>query len=257
VRGIAAGLVVNAGLFFAGIAPAPYQGYLTGYLLDKNQAGLAYTVAGVLLIGVTTDRRRQLAILAVTSALVWASGSRTSLAALAFAVIWFAVRPRISVIARLVLGTSMGCMHIFVWGEAFPNDAQALMPLACQTVALGGRNRMWRKMAIDGIKAAKEKGFLVCTNTTVYKDTDMNEIAVLLAYLTELGVDGFMMSPAYGYSAVEQTNPTGAEQIFMTREDIHAKFQQATVGSVESTAALAVFTLTSPAFTPVEKVSSA
>ena len=81
--------------------------------------------------------------------------------------------------------------------------------------------------AVEGIKTAKEAGFLVCTNTTVYKDTDMNEIAVLLAYLTELGVDGFMMSPAYGYSAVEQTNPTGAEQIFMTREDIHAKFQQA------------------------------
>jgi hypothetical protein len=121
VRGIAAGLVVNAGLFFAGIAPAPYQGYLTGYLLDKNQAGLAYTVAGVLLIGVTTDRRRQLAILAVTSALVWASGSRTSLAALAFAVIWFAVRPRISVIARLVLGTSMALVLPFVqekYGQA-------------------------------------------------------------------------------------------------------------------------------------------
>jgi len=81
--------------------------------------------------------------------------------------------------------------------------------------------------AVEGIKTAKEAGFLVCTNTTIYKDTDMNEIAVLLAYLTELGVDGFMMSPAYGYSAVEQTNPTGAEQIFMTREDIHAKFQQA------------------------------
>ncbi|HEY2838026.1 MAG TPA: adenosyl-hopene transferase HpnH [Pirellulales bacterium] len=81
--------------------------------------------------------------------------------------------------------------------------------------------------AVEGIKTAKDAGFLVCTNTTIYKDTDMNEIAVLLAFLTELGVDGFMMSPAYGYAAVEQTNPTGAEQIFMTREDIHAKFQQA------------------------------
>ena len=54
---------------------------------------------------------------------------------------------------RLVLGTSMGCMHIFVWGEAYPNDARALMPLACQSVALGGRNRMWRKMSIDALKA--------------------------------------------------------------------------------------------------------
>jgi hopanoid biosynthesis associated radical SAM protein HpnH len=81
--------------------------------------------------------------------------------------------------------------------------------------------------AIDGIKAAKEAGFLVCTNTTVYKETNMHEISVLLAYLTELGVDGFMMSPAYGYDAVQRTNPDGAQQIFMTREDVHAKFREA------------------------------
>jgi homoserine O-acetyltransferase len=54
---------------------------------------------------------------------------------------------------RLVMGTSMGCMHIFVWGEAYPDDAKAWMPLACQSVALGGRNRMWRKLAIDGIRS--------------------------------------------------------------------------------------------------------
>ncbi len=81
--------------------------------------------------------------------------------------------------------------------------------------------------AIEGIKAAKAAGFLVCSNTTIYKETDMHEIAVLLTYLTELGVDGFMMSPAYGYAAVQATNPDGAQQIFMTREDIHEKFRQA------------------------------
>jgi hopanoid biosynthesis associated radical SAM protein HpnH len=81
--------------------------------------------------------------------------------------------------------------------------------------------------AVEGIKAAKAAGFLVCTNTTIYKDTDMHEIAVLLGYLTELGVDGFMMSPAYGYAAVQDTNPLGAQEIFMTRDDIHAKFRQA------------------------------
>jgi hopanoid biosynthesis associated radical SAM protein HpnH len=81
--------------------------------------------------------------------------------------------------------------------------------------------------AIEGIKAAKAAGFLVCTNTTIYKETDMHEIAVLLAYLTELGVDGFMISPAYGYQAVQDTNPQGADQLFMTRDDVHAKFQEA------------------------------
>jgi homoserine O-acetyltransferase len=53
---------------------------------------------------------------------------------------------------RLILGTSMGCMHSFVWGETHPNDMDALMPLACQAVAVAGRNRIWRKMVIDGIR---------------------------------------------------------------------------------------------------------
>lgn len=81
--------------------------------------------------------------------------------------------------------------------------------------------------AVAGIKAAKQAGFLVCTNTTVFKDTDVNELDALYTYLTKLGVDGFMLSPAYGYAAVKETNPTGAEEIFLTRNDIRAKFQEA------------------------------
>ena len=54
---------------------------------------------------------------------------------------------------RLILGTSMGCMHAFVWGETYPGFAERLAPFACNTVALAGRNRMWRKMSIDAIKA--------------------------------------------------------------------------------------------------------
>jgi homoserine O-acetyltransferase len=53
---------------------------------------------------------------------------------------------------RLVMGTSMGCMHSFVWGETYPDDMDALMPLACLPVQIAGRNRMWRKMIIDGIE---------------------------------------------------------------------------------------------------------
>jgi hopanoid biosynthesis associated radical SAM protein HpnH len=83
------------------------------------------------------------------------------------------------------------------------------------------------KAAVEGIVAAKKRGFLVCTNTTIYKETDLGEIDRLFAYLTRLGVDGFMLSPAYGYTAVKQTNPQGAAEIFMTRDDIRAKFHQA------------------------------
>jgi homoserine O-acetyltransferase len=53
---------------------------------------------------------------------------------------------------RLILGTSMGCMQSFVWGETYPGFTDALMPLACLPTAIAGRNRMMRYMAIENIK---------------------------------------------------------------------------------------------------------
>ena len=53
---------------------------------------------------------------------------------------------------RLVMGTSMGCMHSFVWGETYPDFMDALMPLACLPVQIAGRNRIWRKMVMDAIR---------------------------------------------------------------------------------------------------------
>jgi homoserine O-acetyltransferase len=57
---------------------------------------------------------------------------------------------------RLILGTSMGCMHSWLWGEAYPEYMDALMPLACQPAQVAGRNRVWRKMVIDGIRQDPE-----------------------------------------------------------------------------------------------------
>lgn len=54
---------------------------------------------------------------------------------------------------RLLMGTSMGCMMDFVHAETDPTIARAMFPTACLTVELAGRNRMWRKMTIDAIKA--------------------------------------------------------------------------------------------------------
>jgi len=53
---------------------------------------------------------------------------------------------------RLVIGTSMGGMHAWIWGEAYPGYMDALMPLACLPAPIAGRNRMWRKMAMDLIR---------------------------------------------------------------------------------------------------------
>jgi homoserine O-acetyltransferase len=57
---------------------------------------------------------------------------------------------------RLIFGTSMGCMHSFVWGEAYPDFMDALMPMACQPVQIAGRNRIWRKMLMDAIRSDPE-----------------------------------------------------------------------------------------------------
>ena len=50
----------------------------------------------------------------------------------------------------LVLGTSMGCMHSFVWGISHPGFVRRFVPLACNAIEIAGRNRMMRKMIIDG-----------------------------------------------------------------------------------------------------------
>jgi homoserine O-acetyltransferase len=53
---------------------------------------------------------------------------------------------------RLVMGTSMGGMHTWVWGETYPDAMDALMPLASLPDQISGRNRAWRRVAIDAIR---------------------------------------------------------------------------------------------------------
>jgi homoserine O-acetyltransferase len=53
---------------------------------------------------------------------------------------------------RLLLGTSMGGMHTWIWGERYPAYMDALMPLASVPTQISGRNRVWRRMVIDSIR---------------------------------------------------------------------------------------------------------
>jgi len=73
--------------------------------------------------------------------------------------------------------------------------------------------------AIEAIKVAKAKGFRVMTNTTVYEETDMNEIEALFDYLKTLNVDSHVLSPGYSYSAVQ------TKEIFLDRKAIRDKFK--------------------------------
>jgi len=53
---------------------------------------------------------------------------------------------------RLVIGTSMGAMHSWMWAEEYPDFMDAAMPLASLPIEISGRNRIWRRMVIDSIK---------------------------------------------------------------------------------------------------------
>lgn len=73
--------------------------------------------------------------------------------------------------------------------------------------------------AIEMIREAKRLGYHVMTNTTVFKDTAIAEIEELCAFVSELGVDGLLISPGYHYESVK-------ENIFLTRAEIQKKFQR-------------------------------
>jgi homoserine O-acetyltransferase len=54
---------------------------------------------------------------------------------------------------RLVMGTSMGGMHTWLWGQAYPDSMDALMPLASLPAQISARNRIWRRVVIDAIRS--------------------------------------------------------------------------------------------------------
>jgi homoserine O-acetyltransferase len=62
---------------------------------------------------------------------------------------------------RLIGGTSMGCMHTWMWAEDYPNFMDAALPLACLPIQISGRNRIIRRMLMDDIRddPAWENGY--------------------------------------------------------------------------------------------------
>ncbi len=72
--------------------------------------------------------------------------------------------------------------------------------------------------AIAAIQEGKRRGYYVCTNTTVYRETAVEELEAMCALLTELDVDGILLSPGYHYEALE------GKDHFLFRDEIHRKF---------------------------------
>jgi len=75
-------------------------------------------------------------------------------------------------------------------------------------------------IAISAIKAAKKAGFRVTTNTTVFDGTKPEDIQELFDFLTELGVDGMMVSPGYSYEWAPD------QEHFLKREQTRALFRE-------------------------------
>ncbi len=74
--------------------------------------------------------------------------------------------------------------------------------------------------AIAMIKEGKRLGYAVQTNTTVYRETSVDELDAMCALLTDLDVDGILLSPGYHYEAIE------GDEHFLFLDEIHQKFQR-------------------------------
>ena len=74
-------------------------------------------------------------------------------------------------------------------------------------------------VAVDAIKRGREAGFRVTTNTTIFKETSVDDVIEMMSFLTnEIGIDGMLIAPGYQYSQIDP-------ELTMTREEHEAKFR--------------------------------
>ncbi|NDD28484.1 MAG: adenosyl-hopene transferase HpnH [Proteobacteria bacterium] len=73
--------------------------------------------------------------------------------------------------------------------------------------------------AIEMIRESKKRGYLTLTNTTVFKETNIDEVERLCEMLKDLRVDGMLISPGYHYESVER-------DVFLTRDEMHNRFKR-------------------------------
>lgn len=73
------------------------------------------------------------------------------------------------------------------------------------------------RTTVDAIRAAKSRGFRVSTNTTVYRDTSVDDLERLFSLLTDCGVDGILVAPGFGFAEL-------GDDVSLTRTEIADKF---------------------------------
>jgi hopanoid biosynthesis associated radical SAM protein HpnH len=76
------------------------------------------------------------------------------------------------------------------------------------------------KRAIQGIEVALDQGYRVCTNTTVFRSSDVEDLWEMFRLVGDIGVEGSMISPGYEFEDAPD------QEMFLTRNESHAKFQK-------------------------------
>jgi len=113
--GVGVGLVLNTVLFYAGLAPDDYVGVLTGYLQDKNRAGLYFAIIPLLMLVVVRPLWARIVILVAGAGALYLTDSRTSMAAFVAAIIWLCVSGRLGGMFRALL--ALAIYLAFNWSE--------------------------------------------------------------------------------------------------------------------------------------------
>lgn len=115
MAGLLTALTINVPLFYLGIAPDEYGGVLTGFLIDKNVAGLYYSVFALFLIGVMPAKRIRLLVIFMGLLFVFLTGSRTSTAGYIFGLMWLFGTASMPLLLRF--GAAGGVVWLFSYLE--------------------------------------------------------------------------------------------------------------------------------------------
>lgn len=122
IYGFTVGLIFNAVGFYSGVAPADYGSYLTGWIQDKNVAGLYYAIVSMSLYALAQSRWQRFVILLIFLPLLWETGSRTSIGAFLIGMLWFHTAQRMNFFFKVILGAFT--MWLFEWAQTRFSDSE-------------------------------------------------------------------------------------------------------------------------------------
>ena len=113
-KGFGIALALNIPLYYLHIAPDYYVGCLTGFILDKNVAGMFYAAMSFGLMAIMPKTSYRVMALIVGGVAVYLTLSRTSLAAFAFGLVWLIIAKRAGIVSRIVFAALAGVAYIYL-----------------------------------------------------------------------------------------------------------------------------------------------